>query len=85
MGESKMKKTLRASLDRIENDIAVFVTDEGETLNFRLTDIPEASEGVVYELLLDGETLAEARRLEEETNARLERAQARLRKLFKNK
>lgn len=85
MGESKMKKTLRASLDRIENDIAVFVTDEGETLNFRLTDIPEASEGVVYELLLDGETLAEARRLEEETNARLERAQSRLRKLFKNK
>ena len=80
-----MKKTLRASLDRIENDIAVFVTDEGETLNFRLTDIPEASEGVVYELLLDGEEIAEARRLEEETNARLERAQSRLRKLFKNK
>ena len=80
-----MKKTLRASLDRIENDIAVFVTDEGETLNFRLADIPEASEGGVYDLLLDGETLVEAHRLEDETNARLERAQSRLRKLFKNK
>ena len=80
-----MKRTLRASLDRIENDIAVFVTDGGETLNFLRTDIPDASEGKVYDLVLDGDTLAEAVPLDDETNARLERAQSRLRKLFKNK
>ena len=80
-----MKKTLRASLDRIENDIAVFVTDGGETLNFRRSEIPDASEGKVYDLVLDGKKLAEVILLEDETHARLERAQSRLRKLFKNK
>ena len=80
-----MKKTLRASLDRIENDIATFVTDGGETLSFPRADVPEASEGTVYELVLDGETLFDARPLKDETAARLERAQSRLRKLFKNK
>ena len=80
-----MKKILRASLDRIENDIAVFITDDGETLNFKKDDIPFAKEGGVYDLELDGSALVRAEFLKDETDARLTRAETRLRRLFKNK
>ena len=80
-----MKKILRASLDRIENDIAVFITDDGEMLNFKKDDIPFAKEGGVYDLELDGSALVRAEFLKDETDARLTRAETRLRRLFKNK
>ena len=80
-----MKKVLRASLDRIENDVAVFISDENETLNLNKSDIPLAKEGGVYELELDGNRLVRAEYLKDETEARLARAESRLRRLFKNR
>lgn len=80
-----MKRTLRASLDRIEEGIAVLITDDGDSLSYPVALLPDAKETGVYELTLEGDELLSARLLSEETDARLERAQSRLRRLFKNK
>lgn len=80
-----MKKILRASLDRIEENTAVFIAESGETLSFSVALLPIAKESGIYELTLDGDILVSSEYLSDETEARLARSQTRLRRLFKNK
>ena len=76
---------MKAIVDRIEDGCAVLETDEGQ-LTFNTAMLPEAKEGDVLDIRLNGEgSIASYRVDREETDRRARRAKKRLKGLFGKK
>ena len=75
-----MKKIF--SLDRIEGDIAVCVSDDDIQVDVPLSILGDAKVHDVFSAELDGETLTDIIPMPEERDRRLESNRARLHRLF---
>ena len=78
-----MKKIF--SVDRLEGDLAVCISDDGEQLIFPLSDLGGMKAHDVFSAEIDGETLEEITPLPEERDRRLKANKERLQRLINRK
>ena len=78
-------KTLRCSVDRIEDELAVLVSDDNRTLHLKAKDYSLSVNDVV-DITLEGDKITTVKKQPEEAHSRYEKNEGRLKALFaKNK
>ena len=79
-------KTLRYSVDRIENETAILMPDEGKAKLELSLSVYGFKPNMLLDITFDGNEIKEIKELPEKTAERLERNRSRLHSLFtKNK
>ena len=78
-----MTKKINASIDRIEGDYLICISDEtSEEILLSKSDFPHFREKDIIEIVLDGDDVISAEKNQAETERRLKNNSKRLRSLF---